>query len=108
MKTRLNELKRERDGYDAKIAEKEKHMKSIEAELRAVKANSFDGNRKPTDKAITRQQRFRYFDFLLTCVIMSDKVTASSKLIRLFSRATRLRIALSHFFLIEKFTELYK
>ena len=61
MKSRLNELKRERDGYDAKIAEKEKHMKSIEAELRAVKANSFDGNRKPTDKAITRQQRFRYF-----------------------------------------------
>ena len=79
MKTRLNELKRERDGYDAKIAEKEKHMKSIEAELRAVKANSFDGNRKLTEKAITRQQRFRYFDFLLTFIIMSRAWTGQNK-----------------------------
>ena len=106
MKTRLNELKRERDGYDAKIAEKEKHMKSIEAELRAVKANSFDGNRKPTDKAITRQQRFRYFHASFTRNYKS--VTVLSKSTRQFSRTIQLPIASSRSFPIEKFTELYK
>lgn len=59
MKSRLTEARREREGQEAKIGEKERQLKSVEAELRAVRANQLV-KQNNSDQVQKRYNRFRF------------------------------------------------
>ena len=61
MKSRVLELKRDRDGYDAKINEKDRQLKSLESELKSIKKDhpNLVPKRKDSDQVLRRHQRFR-------------------------------------------------
>ena len=61
MKTRLAEARREREGHEAKIGEKERQLKSVESELRAVRANQLvsHSTKQNSDQVHKRYNRFR-------------------------------------------------
>ena len=60
MKSRLTEARREREGQEAKIGEKERQLKSVEAELRAVRANQLV-KQNNSDQVKKRYNRFRFW-----------------------------------------------